>query len=182
MRLIMQAPALPVNEAARIATLRDLLILDTAADAKYDGLTAYACAQFDVPIAMVSLVDANRQWFKSRCGLDASESGRDIGFCAHAILGDDLLVINDAAADERFADNPLVTGAPHIRFYAGCPLKMADGHNIGTFCLIDRRPRHLDDWEAQHLRDLAWVTALEIQGIDVIEKWHRNRVEYSQAG
>ena len=176
----MQAQALPENEAARIATLHDLGILDTDAEEKFDGLTAYACSQFDVPIALVSLVDTNRQWFKSRRGLDICETGRGISFCNHAILGDDLFVINDAAADERFADNPLVIGAPHIRFYAGCPLKMANGHNIGTFCLIDRRPRYLDAWEEQHLRDLAWVTALEIQGIDVAEKWHRDRLEDSQ--
>ena len=177
----MKTPALPKDEAARIATLRDMVILDTDPEEKFDALTAYACSQFDVPTALLSLVDVNRQWFKSRCGLGASEIGRDIGFCGHAILGDDLFVINNAVDDERFADNPLVTGAPHIRFYAGCPLKMANGRNIGTFCLIDSRPRHLDAWEAQHLRDLAWVTALEIQGIDAIEKWRRLRGEESRS-
>lgn len=176
----MQTPALPKDEAARVAILRDMVILDTDPEEKFDALTAYACSQFDVPIALVSLVDVNRQWFKSRCGFDASQTGRDISFCGHAILGDELFVINDALADERFADNPLVTGAPHIRFYAGCPLKMANGSNIGTFCLIGRRPRHLDDWEAQHLRDRAWVTALEIQGIDAIDKWRRDQAENSQ--
>lgn len=175
----MQAPTLPIDEAARIATLRDLLILDTEPEEKFDALTAYACSQFDVAIALVSLVDVNRQWFKSRCGLTLGETGRDISFCGHAILGDDLLVINDAAKDERFAGNPLVTGAPQIRFYAGCPLKMANGSNIGSFCLIDRRPRTLDAWEAQHLRDLAWVTALEIQGIDAIDNWRRARAEHA---
>lgn len=172
----MQAPALPPDEATRIATLRELLILDTDPEEKFDSLTAYAASQFAVPIALVSLVDRNRQWFKSRCGLGASETGRDVSFCGHAILGDDLLLIPDTLGDPRFADNPLVTGDPLIRFYAGCPLKMANGRNIGTFCLIDRKPRTLDPWEAQHLRDLARVAALEIQGIDAGEKWLREQV------
>ena len=167
----MKSPAIPLGEAERLATLRDLLILDTDPEEKFDALTAYACSQFDVPIALVSLVDANRQWFKSRCGLGATQTGRDISFCGHAILQNDVLVIPDALHDERFADNPLVTGDPRIRFYAGCPLTMANGHNIGTFCLIDRRPRVLDEWERDHLRDLARVAALEIQGIDALEEW-----------
>jgi GAF domain-containing protein len=166
----MQAPLIPYDEVIRIATLRDLVVLDTDPEEKFDMLTAYACSQFGVPIALISLVDTNRQWFKSRCGLGATETGRDISFCGHAILQDDILEIRNATADARFADNPLVTGEPGIRFYAGCPLTMADGQNIGTFCLIDRKPRSLDEWEAQHLRDLAHVAALEIQGIDATEE------------
>ncbi len=177
----MQAPTLPSGEAARIATLRDPSILDTDPEEKFDALTVHACSQFDVAIALVSLVDVNRHWFKSRCGLNADETGRDISFCGHAIPGDDLIVIDNTVKDERFADNPLATGAPHIRFYAGCPLKMANASNIGTFRLIDRRPRTLDAWEAQHLRDLAWVTALQIQGIDAIGKWRRSRIASWQA-
>ena len=170
----MMIPATPDREAERLATLRDLLILDTDPEEKFDALTSYACSQFDVPIALVSLVDANRQWFKSRCGFDVTQTGRDISFCGHAILQDGILVVPDTLQDERFAANPLVTGDPRIRFYAGCPLAMANGHNIGTFCLLDRRPRVLDEWELDHLRDLARVVALEIQGIAALEDWRQN--------
>jgi GAF domain-containing protein len=162
----MQIPARPRDEALRIETLLDLVILDSEPEERFDLLTGYASSQFDVPIALVSLVDMNRQWFKSRCGLGATETGRDISFCGHAILQDDIFEIRDAQNDERFADNPLVTGDPRIRFYAGCPLKMPNGQNIGTFCLIDRKPKALDEWEKQHLRDLARVVVLEIQGMD----------------
>ena len=163
----MLKPATPHDEEARIATLRALIILDTDPEEKFDMLTHYAASQFAVPIALISLVDTNRQWFKSRCGLDASETGRDVSFCGHAILADDILLVRDAHLDPRFADNPLVTGAPFIRFYAGCPLKMTNGQNIGTLCLIDHRPRSLDDWEKQHLRDLARLAAAEIQGLEL---------------
>ena len=166
----MLAPKLPADEAARIATLRDLVILDTDPEERFDVLTSYACSQFGVPIALVSLVDTNRQWFKSRCGLEAGETGRDISFCGHAILADEIMVVRDAREDARFADNPLVTGDPYIRFYAGCPLKMENGQNIGTFCLIGRKPRSLDPWEMQHLRDLARLAALEIQSVGRIDR------------
>ena len=134
----MQSPDFPPDEAFRLRTLTSLSILDTPAEERFDRLTRLAQRLFNVPIALVSLIDSNRQWFKSCQGLDVRETPRDVSFCAHAILGNDLLVVPDAAADARFADNPLVTGEPFIRFYAGCPLKAPNGSLLGTLCVIDR--------------------------------------------
>ena len=161
----MQAADPPPDDAARVDSLRRLLVLDTPPQERFDSLTAYAASVFQVPIALVSLVDEERQWFKSRCGLGVTQTARDVSFCGHAILQDVVMVVRDTWADTRFRDNPLVTGDPFIRFYAGAPLVLQDGHKAGTFCLIDRRPRTLDDWELGHLRDLARVAALELQGI-----------------
>jgi len=158
----MLAPAKPVNEPERVHTLRALNILDTAPEERFDRLTRLARRLFDVPIALVSLVDTNRQWFKSCQGLGAAETPRDISFCGHAILGDQVLMIPDATSDERFHDNPLVTGDPHIRFYAGCPLRVGNGVKIGTLCLIDVRPRILDAEERDLLRDLASMAEQEL--------------------
>lgn len=160
----MKTPAIPADEADRIETLRQLLVLDTPAEDRFDNITAYAQSQFRVPIVLVSLVDANRQWFKSICGLDATETSREISFCGHAILHDDIFEIPDALKDERFADNPLVTGPPRIRFYAGAPLAMSNGQRVGTLCLISPAPKRLDDWERQHLKSLASLVAMELQG------------------
>jgi diguanylate cyclase (GGDEF)-like protein len=122
---------------------------------------------FGVPIALVSLVDANRQWFKSCIGLDASQTPRSISFCGHAILSDDALVIPDATLDERFHDNPLVTGAPNIRFYAGQPLVLADGSRLGTLCIISPKPRNLDQEDRQLLRDLGKMVEEEIEALNL---------------
>src|ERR1700752_1549332 len=116
----MLTPALPADENTRLDTLRALNILDTSPEERFDRLTRLAKRLFGVPIALVNLVDADRQWFKSCVGLSATETPRDISFCGHAILGDDILLVPDAGVDERFHDNPLVTGDPNIRFYAGC--------------------------------------------------------------
>jgi GAF domain-containing protein len=161
----MKKPFFPDDEERRLSSLRGLLILDSAPEERFDALTAYAAATFDVPIALVSLVDADRQWFKSRCGLGATETGRDVSFCGHAILRTDVMVIEDAFSDPRFADNPLVLGEPHIRFYAGAPLVLSDGTRPGTFCLIDRKRGRLDSWGLQHLADLARVASLELEGL-----------------
>lgn len=161
----MRPPALPATESQRIATLRDLLILDTEPEARFDLITAYAASQFKVPIALVSLVDADRQWFKSCIGLEVSETPRDISFCGHAILQPEILEVSDAMVDPRFADNPLVTGDPRIRFYAGCPLVMANGESVGTLCLIDRKPKRLSAWEREHLAVLGKMVAAELQGV-----------------
>jgi signal transduction histidine kinase len=148
-------PPLPANETERLAALRALRLLDTPAEERFDRITRTARDLFGVPIALISLVDAGRQWFKSRQGLAATETPRAISFCGHAILGDAAFVVSDARNDERFADNPLVTGAPHIRFYAGMPLNSTDGRKIGTLCLIDSQPRAFDAGDEQRLRDLA---------------------------
>ena len=132
----MKSPDLPQNEKSRLAALSALNILDTPPEDRFDRLTQMTKQILNVPVAVISLVDENRQWFKSCIGLDASETPRDISFCGHAINGDDLFIIPDASQDERFADNPLVENDPKIRFYAGCPLKALDGSKLGTLCII----------------------------------------------
>ena len=160
-------PETPPDENIRLETLRTLKILDTAPEERFDRLTRMAKRMFGVPISLVSLVDMNRQWFKSKQGLDAEETPRDISFCGHAILGDDVFMIPNALEDERFADNPLVTDAPNIRFYAGCPLKVANGSKLGTLCLIDREPRDLDEEDLELLRDLAAMAEQEIAAVQM---------------
>ncbi len=161
----MRAPDKPADESVRVDALRALGILDTSPEERFDRLTRLARRLFDVPIALVSLVDADRQWFKSCVGLPVSETSRDVSFCGHAILGDGILMIPDTLADERFHDNPLVTQAPHIRFYAGCPLRAADGSKLGTLCLIDVEPRSLSDDDRDLLRDLAHMAEQELAAV-----------------
>ena len=156
-------PSLPIDETQRLMSLHSLHILDTPAENRYDRITRMARRLFDVEICLISLVDTNRQWFKSKVGLAACETARDISFCGHAILHDDIFVISDAAADARFADNPLVTGAPNIRFYAGYPIKGPNGHRIGTLCIIDSKPRLLTDEELRTLQDLGAMVEDEIK-------------------
>jgi GAF domain-containing protein len=158
----MQPPAIPDNEAQRLAALRALNVLDTPPEERFDCITRIAARLMDVPICLVSLVDANRQWFKSCVGLAARETPRDISFCGHAILESEALVIPDALAAPRFADNPLVAGEPRIRFYAGQPLSAVDGSRLGTLCLIDRKPRHMSAADLQALRDLAHMVEREL--------------------
>ncbi|MER0347540.1 GGDEF domain-containing protein [Vibrio vulnificus] len=158
----MQTPEKPDNEPQRIADLHSLNILDTAAEERFDRVTRIARRLFDVPIALVSLVDEDRQWFKSCFGLDVSETPRDISFCGHAILGADTLIVEDASQDARFADNPLVTGEPHIRFYAGVPLMFEHSSCLGTLCIIDTKPRTLNEDERLDLIDLAKMAEREL--------------------
>ena len=153
---------LPENEAARLGALRALAVLDTPSEERFDRLTRLAAALFDVPVALVSLVDANRQWFKSCVGTELRETPRDVSFCSHAILGNEVLLVPDALLDPRFADNPLVTGPRHVRFYAGVPLSLADGSRVGTLCIVDRRPRQLDRPAIQLLRDLGALAEHEL--------------------
>ena len=159
----MQAPAQPSNEALRIETLREFLILDTSPEERFDNLTRAAASFFRVQIAVVSLVDVNRQWFKSICGLDASETPRDVSFCGHAILQHDVMVIEDALLDSRFSDNPLVVGGPKVRFYAGAPLTASNGCNVGTLCLIDPTARAMSAIELEMLADMAKVVVGELE-------------------
>lgn len=155
------------QEEARLEALRQYNILDTPREHSYDDITTLAAFICDVPIALISLVDAERQWFKSKVGLDVQETGRDISFCAHAILDSGVMMVNDAACDKRFADNPLVTGEPGIRFYAGVPLVTPQGHPLGTLCVIDRKPRTLSDHQVKTLEALARqvVVQLELQRV-----------------
>jgi GAF domain-containing protein len=136
----------PTDEAARLAALRSLELLDTPAEEALDDLVKIASELCGAPLALISLVDADRQWFKARVGLSMDETPRQMSFCAHAIRtaeNDDLFVIGNALEDPRFRDNPLVIGESHVRFYAGAPLRLADGSTVGTLCVLDRVPRTL---------------------------------------
>lgn len=154
----MKPALIPDNDAERLQELRELLILDTPPEQRFDRIIQFAVDEFEVPIALLSLVDEERQWFKARVGVDVCETGRDVSFCAHAIHAPETMVVPDALLDPRFADNPLVTGAPFVRFYAGAPLEPKPGLRIGTLCLIDTKPRQLDEIDLRilgTLRDLA---------------------------
>ncbi len=151
----MSAYPIPDYEAERQAALDEHHILDTEPDEDFNRITRLASQMLGVPIALISLVDRQRQWFLSRVGLEASETPREQAFCAHAICSDDVMVVSDATEDERFKDNPLVTGDPHIRFYAGVPLQTRSGFNLGTLCVISPQPRLLASGEHQLLQDLA---------------------------
>ena len=157
----MAAP-LPLNEEARLQALYRLNLLDTPPERAFDCVTRLALDALQVPIALVSLVDRDRQWFKSACGLEATETPRDIAFCAHAILSNDPLVVEDARREPRFADNPAVLGEPHVRFYAGIPLLTGDGFALGTFCVVDTVPRALDATQLRLLQGLAELVRREI--------------------
>ena len=152
----------PTTEQARLASLESLRILDTSPEERFDRVTRIAQRMFNVPIALVSFVDRDRQWFKSHQGLDAAETPRDQSFCAYAILEENGLTVTDALRDARFVDNPLVTGPPGIRFYAGAVIRAPDGQPIGTFCIIDTVPRTMSPEDTIVLNDLAHVVEREI--------------------
>lgn len=160
-------PEAPKNEAERLHALITLKILDTSHEERFDRVTRMARRMFNVSISLVSLIDEDRQWFKSKQGIDVSETSRYISFCGHAINQDGLFIIPDASKDERFSDNPLVTGAPNIRFYAGYPLKLRQEINIGTLCLIDSNPRSLNEEDQQLLSDLGAIIEQEIHSIQI---------------
>jgi len=155
----------PKNEAKRIQVLWQYDILDTVPEEVFDDLADLAAKICGAPIALITLVDEDRQWFKARIGTTISETGRDISFCAHAILQKDLLIIPDATLDERFKNNPLVTASPKIRFYAGAPLVTPGGHALGTLCVVDKVPRELTADQKSALRILARhvMTQLELR-------------------
>ncbi len=161
---MIEAPPAP-DEELRITALRDLHVLDTPHEERFDRITRLAQHLFEVPIAVISLIDVNRQWFKSCQGLDASETPRGVSFCAHAILSRDVFVIENALDDVRFADNPFVVGGPQIRFYAGAPLMMPDGHTVGTLCIISPVARKFDQRGRQLLAELADIIIAELDDV-----------------
>lgn len=159
------APQYPVanDEAQRLLALDAARIVDTAPESVFDRLTWLASQVTDSPMALISLLTARRQWFKSRIGVEATETPRDWAFCSHAILQNGLFMVEDAARDPRFQDNPLVVGEPYIRFYAAFPLLDRHNHPLGTLCILDREPRKLRDREVRSLRELAALASEEIQ-------------------
>ena len=161
----MQPAPLRNNEAASLRALRELLVLDSEPEPEFDALAHAAASILGAPIALVSLVDADRQWFKANAGLEGvTQTARDLSFCAHAVLADRLFVIEDASRDARFADNPLVVGEPHIRFYAGSPLRLSSGVLVGTLCVVDSRPRCLSLQERFTLERLALAVVRALEG------------------
>lgn len=162
------------NEAARLAALRRYAILDTQPERNFDDLALLASHICGTPIALITLVDADRQWFKARIGISAHETSRAVSFCAHAIEQRDLFIVHDASKDARFRDNPHVTGDPNIRFYAGMPLVTPDGHALGTLCVVDRVPRDLTDDQRQALAALRRQVEAQLE-------LRRNLIELERA-
>ena len=160
----MSAP-IPLNETKRLKVLWQYDVLDTVPEEVFDDLTELAARICEAPIALITLVDEKRQWFKSKVGVTINETSRDISFCAHAINQEDLFIVPDATLDPRFADSPLVVSEPKIRFYAGAPLITPDGYTLGTLCVIDKVPRELRSEQKQALRILARhvVSQLELR-------------------
>jgi GAF domain-containing protein len=158
----MEQPAIPNNEEERLKSLYSLNILDTPAEERFDRIARIAKKLLNVKVVQISLVDRNRQWFKSAIGLNVKETPRDISFCGHAIHEQKMFVVNNAQEDKRFSDNPLVTSDPHISFYAGMPLLGPNEQKVGTFCAIDDKPRDMTDDEIQILTDLSKWVELEL--------------------
>jgi len=148
-------PRIPANEGERLADLHSLNILDTPPEERFDRLTREAAEHFGVPLWMVSLVDSDRQWWKSHHGTEDTGTSRDISICGHAVLGQETFVVEDAYLDARFVDNPLVTGESQVRFYAGYPMKGPAGQNIGSFCIVDHKPRHMSQQDIRVLEELG---------------------------
>ena len=154
---------LPSNEEERLKALLRYDILDTKDEEVFDRITELAREAFDTPVALISLLDRDRQWFKSKVGLNICETPREQAFCSYAVLENEPLIVPNALEDERFADNPLVTSEPHIRFYAGAPIRAGGNLPIGTLCIIDFYPRDFSESDVEHLRLLAGHTMQEIE-------------------
>lgn len=158
-------PAIPADEPYRLAALHALSLLDTPREPDFNAIVELGQALFDVPTCLVTLVDTDRQWFKASVGLEAAETPRAVSFCGHAILQPDVFVVPDATRDERFHDNPLVTGPPHIRFYAGAPIRLPSGYTIGTVCILGPQPR--EDFHFSQQQRLARLAELAITAMTV---------------
>jgi hypothetical protein len=152
----------PTDEDRRLAATRALGLWDTPPEERFDRITRIAAAMFNAPIALIALMERDREWFKSCCGVEIREVARDDSFCSHAIFERRPLVVSNALMDERFADNPYVTGYPGVRFYAGHPLILSNGCCVGTLCILDTKPRHLDDAGLSLLGDLAQFAVQEL--------------------
>jgi GAF domain-containing protein len=169
----MAKPPIPADEEVRLACLRSYAILDTQPESGFDDLAALAAHLFGVPMAFVSLVDSERQWFKAKVGLDVCETSRDVAFCAHAIVQDAPLVVPDALRDPRFVDNALVTGAPHLRFYVGAPLRAGSGSALGTLCVADTVPHPVS---AQAVKMLEKLAAMVVDRLELRRKLEELKV------
>ncbi|MBS3805629.1 MAG: sensor domain-containing diguanylate cyclase, partial [Oleiphilaceae bacterium] len=164
----MEPPSFPPDEQVRLETLQSIGILDTPPEERFDRVTRIAKRLFRVPSALVTLIDSDRQWFKSSTGSTRlRETPRAISFCGHTILGDEVLIVPDAKKDQRFRDNPLVVGEPTIRFYAGCPLKAPNGQKMGTLCIIDTKPRGFTEADVESLKDLAAIVEAELMAVQL---------------
>lgn len=159
----MKTAPIPQNEARRLKVLWQYEVLDTVPEEIFDDLSELAGTICDAPISLISLVDESRQWFKARTGISAQETSRDISFCAHAILQPGLFIVPDATQDERFKDNPLVTGEANVKFYAGAPLITPDGYALGTLCVLDNKPRELRPEQLKALRLLARIVVSQLE-------------------
>jgi signal transduction histidine kinase/ActR/RegA family two-component response regulator len=172
---------IPLDEVERLAALRRYEVLDTPPEAIFDHVTKTLSRTLDIPVTLISLIDSSRQWFKSTCGLDISETPREVAFCAHTIMGEGVMVVPDATKDRRFASNPLVVGPPHIRFYAGMPIRTRDGLNVGTLCAIDMKPRELTPAQADTLSELGMLVAdlfeLRLQAKRVVDIEQAARID-----
>jgi GAF domain-containing protein len=153
---------LPRDEEERLAAVRRLGLLDTPEEERFDRHARIAATAFDAPIALITLIDRERQWYKAHYGFEFSETSRDMGFCSHAILGNEPLIVNDTLSDDRFAENPVVIGDPHVRFYAGVPLHSADGARVGAICVVDHKPRSFSAAQVRTLRDIARLVEEEL--------------------
>ncbi len=169
----MKEAAFPHNEAERLFILRALNLLDTPMEERFDRITRIVCNALNVPMAAITLVDDTRQWFKSSQGICVAETSRKDAFCAHAILESDMMLVPDASKDPRFHDNPLVTGDPYIRFYAGYPITVRNAFNIGTLCAIDNKSRQLTEAQKNIMQDLAQIVESEISAISLSETHYK---------
>ena len=177
--MLMKAPK-PKNEVQRIKILWQYDVLDTMPEQVFDDLTKLAALVCDAPISLISLVDEDRQWFKSKTGVSLNQTSRDVSMCAHAILRKELLIVPDATKDKRFRDNPLVVSAPKIRFYAGVPLVSPEGCALGTLCVIDQKPRKLTVVQKQALRLLARIIMTQLNFRRQMREAGPSRADYEQ--